>query len=409
MRRADACVHLAAALGVENVVDNPLETLLANVRGADVVMAAAARHARKLLFASSSEVYGKQSGEALTELDDCTIGAPSRSRWSYAIAKQFGESLAHAYVQCEGADIAAVRFFNVVGPRQSTAYGMVLPRFMDQALANEPLTIYGDGSQTRCFTSVYDAVRAVVGLLDSDSAAGATYNIGSSTPVRIDDLAARVIKRSRSRSRTICVPYARAYGSGYEAFAGGRPEPARDRIQRRSSSEALSRPCVGRSRPREPQCCNARDAARASAERPAHPNIDLPWTTTRQRRPAFSVSSDRHSAGDVRDSPTAALAARGGRPPCRRQDPIEPPRRSSRRRRSEGRHGPRRAGGSPRPSRSRSTPSPRRARRCLPRSRRHRPRRTRFPRSPRRARLRPASRPGSPRPRRRPSLSPRRS
>ena len=224
MRRADACVHLAAALGVENVVDNPLETLLANVRGADVVMAAAARHARKLLFASSSEVYGKQSGEALTELDDCTIGAPSRSRWSYAIAKQFGESLAHAYVQCEGADIAAVRFFNVVGPRQSTAYGMVLPRFMDQALANEPLTIYGDGSQTRCFTSVYDAVRAVVGLLDSDSAAGATYNIGSSTPVRIDDLAARVIKRSRSRSRTICVPYARAYGSGYEELGRRIPD-----------------------------------------------------------------------------------------------------------------------------------------------------------------------------------------
>jgi UDP-glucose 4-epimerase len=216
MRRADACVHLAAALGVQNIVDNPLETLLANVRGADVVMAAAARLGRKLLFASSSEVYGKRGGDALTERDDCMIGAPSRSRWSYAIAKQFGESLAHAYVQCANADMAAVRFFNVVGPRQSTAYGMVLPRFVGQALASEPLTIYGDGSQTRCFTSVYDAVSAVTGLLDCETASGNTYNIGSSRSVRIDDLAGRVIKHSRSRSQIVFVPYASAYGAGYE-------------------------------------------------------------------------------------------------------------------------------------------------------------------------------------------------
>ncbi|MGH2839619.1 MAG: NAD-dependent epimerase/dehydratase family protein [Solirubrobacteraceae bacterium] len=224
MSRVDACVHLAAALGVQNIVDNPLGTLLANVRGTDVVMAAAARHERKLLFASSSEVYGKGGGEALTESDDCTIGAPSRSRWSYAIAKQFGESLAHAYVQCERADMAAVRFFNVIGPRQSPAYGMVLPRFVEQALASEPLTIYGDGSQTRCFTSVHDAVAAVVGLLDCTTAAGATYNIGSAQPVRIDDLAARVIARSRSRSQIAYVPYERAYGRGYEELGQRVPD-----------------------------------------------------------------------------------------------------------------------------------------------------------------------------------------
>lgn len=224
MQRADACVHLAAALGVRNIVDNPLDTLLGNVGGAQVLMAAAARHGRKLLFASSSEVYGKQSGDALTERDDCTIGAPSRSRWSYAIAKQFGESLAHAYVQCEGADMAAVRFFNAVGPRQNPAYGMVLPRFVEQAIANEPLTLYGDGSQTRCFTSVHDAVRALVGLLDCDTAAGATYNIGAPASISIADLAARVIERARSRSQVILVPYETAFGSGFEELGTRVPD-----------------------------------------------------------------------------------------------------------------------------------------------------------------------------------------
>jgi UDP-glucose 4-epimerase len=237
MRRADACVHLAAALGVQNIVDNPLETLLANVRGADVVMAAAARHDCRLLFASSSEVYGKGAGDALTERDDCTIGAPSRSRWSYAIAKQFGESLAHAYAQCGRADMAAVRFFNIVGPRQSSAYGMVLPRFVGQALASEPLTIYGDGSQTRCFTSVHDAVRAVVGLLDCETAGGGTYNIGASRPIRIDDLAARVIERSHSRSQIVFVPYASAYGSGYEEL--GRRVPDTTALRDRTGWSAL--------------------------------------------------------------------------------------------------------------------------------------------------------------------------
>jgi len=226
MRRADACVHLAAALGVQNIVDNPLETLLANVRGADVVLAAAARHECRLLFASSSEVYGKGAGDALTERDDCTIGAPSRSRWSYAIAKQFGESLAHAYAQCDRADMAAVRFFNVVGPRQSSAYGMVLPRFVGQALASEPLTIYGD-----------DAVRAVVGLLDCETAGGGTYNVGAPRPVRIDDLAARVIERAHSRSQVVFVPYASAYGSGYEEL--GRRVPDTTALRDRTGWSAL--------------------------------------------------------------------------------------------------------------------------------------------------------------------------
>jgi len=166
----DVCVHFAAALGVKRIVDRPLESLLANVRGADVVMAAANEAGCRLMFASSSEVYGKRSGDALTELADCTIGAPSYARWSYAIAKQFGEALANAYRQDAEAAITTVRLFNIVGPRQSSAYGMVLPQFVAQALADRPITIYGDGSQSRCFTSVHDAIDALELLLTSDEA-----------------------------------------------------------------------------------------------------------------------------------------------------------------------------------------------------------------------------------------------
>jgi UDP-glucose 4-epimerase len=224
MREADVCLHLAAALGVKRIVDQPLETLLANVRGTDIVMAAANRLGRRLLFASSSEVYGKRTAEGLREDADCTIGAPARSRWSYAIGKQFGESLAHAYIQDAGADITAVRLFNVVGPRQSRAYGMVLPRFVAQALAGKPLTIYGDGRQSRCFTSIHDVVNAIEGLLGSNSAGGATYNIGASKPIRIDELARRVIDRAGSLSGIVRIPYSRAYGAGYEELGSRVPD-----------------------------------------------------------------------------------------------------------------------------------------------------------------------------------------
>jgi nucleoside-diphosphate-sugar epimerase len=224
MREADVCLHLAAALGVKRIVDQPLETLLANVRGTDIVMAAANRLGRRLLFASSSEVYGKRTAEGLREDADCTIGAPARSRWSYAIGKQFGESLAHAYTQDAGADIITVRLFNVVGPRQSRAYGMVLPRFVAQAIAGKPLTIYGDGTQSRCFTSVHDVVNAVEGLLGSNSAGGATYNVGASKSIRIDELACRVIDRAGSPSCIVQIPYAQAYGAGYEELGSRVPD-----------------------------------------------------------------------------------------------------------------------------------------------------------------------------------------
>lgn len=224
MQEVDVCVHLAAAVGVKRIVDHPLEALLTNIRGTDVVLAAAVALGRKVLFASSSEVYGKRSAEGLKEDSDCTIGAPSRARWSYAIAKQFGESLGLSYRQDAGADVTTVRFFNVVGPRQSGAYGMVLPRFVSQALAGEPLTIYGDGTQSRCFTSVHDAVGAVDGLLSCDSRAGGTYNVGSATPIRVDELARRVIARVGSRSEIAYIPYAEAYGPGYEELGRRVPD-----------------------------------------------------------------------------------------------------------------------------------------------------------------------------------------
>jgi len=271
MREADVCLHLAAALGVKRIVDHPLETLLANVRGTDIVMAAANRLGRRLLFASSSEVYGKRTAEGLSEDADCTIGAPARSRWSYAIGKLFGESLAHAYIQDAGADIITVRLFNVVGPRQSGAYGMVLPRFVAQAIAGKPLTIYGDGTQSRCFTSIHDVVNAVEGLLGSNSAGGATYNVGASKSIRIDELARMVIDRAGSSSCIVRIPYPQAYGAGYEELGSRVPdtsalrgstgrEPLRGIEQmideviesQRAAAPRVVRLPAGRSRPRRP-------------------------------------------------------------------------------------------------------------------------------------------------------------
>jgi UDP-glucose 4-epimerase len=227
MGRADVCVHLAAALGVTRIVDRPLSTLLSNMRGADIVLGTAHGYGIPLMFSSSSEVFGKQNGPALREDDDCTIGAPSRSRWSYAIAKQLGESLVNAYVQDAGARMCVVRFFNIVGARQNGAYGMVLTRFVDQALAGSALTVHGDGSQSRCFTSVHDAVSAVDALLTADWEPGSVYNVGVSTALRVDDLARRVIERTGSRSELTFVPYREAYGPGYEELGRRIPDTSR--------------------------------------------------------------------------------------------------------------------------------------------------------------------------------------
>jgi UDP-glucose 4-epimerase len=224
MEAADGCVHLAARLGVEQIVTRPLSCLRENILGADIVMEAAARHGKRLIFSSSSEVYGKLNQRNLSETSDRLIGSPAKSRWSYAIAKEFGESLAHAYVQQTGADMRVVRLFNTVGPRQASKYGMVLARFVRQALGGEPLTVYGDGTQSRCFTDVRDVVRGLDLLLHCDRAAGGAYNIGTSAPISVVALAHLVLERTGSLSPLVFVPYAEAHAPGFEELGNRSPD-----------------------------------------------------------------------------------------------------------------------------------------------------------------------------------------
>jgi UDP-glucose 4-epimerase len=224
MASADVCLHLASAVGVQLIVDRPLDSLLSNMRGIDIVLAAAARRRRRLLYTSTSEVYGKNSGTALSETDDRVVGSPFVARWSYATAKALGEALLHGYAREQAAPFTAARLFNTVGPRQRGAYGMVVPRFVRQAIAGEDLTVYGNGTQSRCFVHVADTVRALLLLIDSDEAAGRVFNVGSSHEVPIIELAAKVIERTGSESRVQLVPYEHAYGEGFEELGRRMPD-----------------------------------------------------------------------------------------------------------------------------------------------------------------------------------------
>ena len=224
MRNANQCIHLASAVGVQMIVNEPLDTLMRSVRSSNVVMHAATRNGVRVLFSSTSEVYGKQSHRLLAEDDDLIFGSPSKGRWTYAIAKSFGEALIHGYSRQRGVDATIVRLFNCVGPRQTGTYGMVLPRFVRQALAGENLTVYGDGKQTRCFTHVRDTVAALLALSDADGACGHTYNIGTPSLISIYELARRVIVRSGSDSGIMLVPYEEAYPSGFEELGTRVPD-----------------------------------------------------------------------------------------------------------------------------------------------------------------------------------------
>lgn len=226
MRSVDRCFHLASTVGVQLVVERPLDTLLRNVRGADTVLGAAQRHGRWLLFSSTSEVYGKTSAGALSEQSDTVLGSPFKARWSYAIAKAFGEALAHGYCREMKAEMVVVRLFNTVGPRQTGRYGMVLPRFVRQALAGEELTVFGNGTQSRCFIHVHDTVAGLISLCDTPGAVGAPYNIGATTETPIIELARRVIERSGSDSSIRLVPYEDAYDEGFEELGNRKPDTA---------------------------------------------------------------------------------------------------------------------------------------------------------------------------------------
>ncbi|MDT5038099.1 MAG: UDP-glucose 4-epimerase [Micromonosporaceae bacterium] len=227
VHQSDTVVHLAAAVGVKLVVDQPLRSLTTNIRGAQVVIEAAHRHRRKVLVASTSEIYGKNASGPLAENAERVLGSPDVMRWSYSTAKAVDEVLANAYHRELGLDALVVRFFNTVGPRQSPAYGMVLPRLVRQALRGEPLTIYGDGRQTRCFAHVADVVDAVIRLLDEEAAIGQTFNIGSPQEISIRRLAQLIIECTGSDSAVEFMSYERAYGPGFEDMTRRVPDTRR--------------------------------------------------------------------------------------------------------------------------------------------------------------------------------------
>ena len=216
VNNTDYVFHLAAAVGVFNIVNNPLASLLTNIRGTENVLDAAYAAKTPVFLTSSSEVYGKNVSDSLKESDDRILGSPVTLRWSYSEAKAIDESLAYAYFVEKQLETRIVRFFNTVGPRQLGAYGMVVPRFVKSALTNEPITIYGDGNQTRCFAHVYDVIDAVMAIAFAENTIGKVINIGNDYEISINELAKKVMAETNSKSEVVYVPYEEAYGGGFE-------------------------------------------------------------------------------------------------------------------------------------------------------------------------------------------------
>jgi len=216
IEQADLSLHMAAALGVNTILENPIESVSTNFTGSEVILNAATKLGKRLLIASTSEVYGKNPKQPLSETDDRVVGAPQKIRWTYSDAKALEEAVAHALFLTKGLKVTTVRLFNTVGPRQTGHYGMVVPRFVQSALKNEPITIYGDGKQSRVFCHVADAIRAIVSLSTTDSTIGEVYNVGGVGEVSILELANKVIERTNSDSKITFTPYDKAYPVGYE-------------------------------------------------------------------------------------------------------------------------------------------------------------------------------------------------
>jgi len=244
IHKCDVVVHLAAAVGVKLIVEEPLRSFTTNIRGSEIVIESAFRHRRPILLASTSEIYGKNTNVPLREDADRLLGSPTVARWAYSLPT------------------TVVRLFNTVGPRQSPAYGMVVPRLSRQAAAGEPLTIYGDGSQTRCFCHVSDVVEALLGLLDNPEAVGGVFNVGSQEEISIYSLAERIIERARSGSTIQLVPYEDAYAAGFEdmqrrvpsidkiaALTGWKPVRTLDDILTETLAEAVAAHGLDRAAP----------------------------------------------------------------------------------------------------------------------------------------------------------------
>lgn len=227
--QCDVVFHLAAAVGVQLIADAPVHTIETNIAGTEVVLESANKFGRRIMLASSSEVYGKSEKIPFGEDDDFVLGGTAFSRWAYACSKAIDEFLGQAFHQQYGLGVVSARFFNTIGPRQTGRYGMVVPRFVQWALKDEPIQIYGSGQQTRCFCYVKDLVDAVIELMDCEPAAGKVFNIGSSEEVTMEALANRIIEITGSKSRKEFVPYEIAYGRPIEDLM--RRVPNTNRIQ----------------------------------------------------------------------------------------------------------------------------------------------------------------------------------
>ena len=229
IEQTDLVLHMAAALGVANIMNSPIESISTNITGSEVVLLAATKFKKRIVIASTSEIYGKNPKQPLNEEDDRVIGTPQNIRWSYSDAKAIEEAMARALYLEKQLAVTTVRFFNTVGPRQTGKYGMVVPRFVQAALQNDDLVVHGDGTQSRVFCHVEDAIAGLLSLLKHDSSIGDVFNIGGEGEVSINDLAKLIISKTNSKSSVKYIPYANAYPVGFEDMQRRVPDTSKIR------------------------------------------------------------------------------------------------------------------------------------------------------------------------------------
>jgi UDP-glucose 4-epimerase len=224
IENCDLVIHMAASVGVKNILKNPIESISTNFFGSEIILKASVKFDKRIVLASTSEIYGKNSKHLLSETDDRVVGPPQRFRWSYSDAKALEESIAHAYFLANDLRVTTLRFFNTVGPRQSGKYGMVMPRFIKAAMEGNSIEIYGDGTQSRVFCHVNDAVTAIMKISDTEKTIGEVINIGGKEEVTITELANLVIKKVGSQSKIIYIPYSESYEYGFEDIQRRAPD-----------------------------------------------------------------------------------------------------------------------------------------------------------------------------------------
>ena len=225
--KSDLVLHMAAAVGVHTILEKPIESISTNFAGSEIVLNACVKYRKKIVIASTSEIYGKNAHQPLSETDDRVMGSPQKLRWSYADSKALEEAMAHALFLANGLEVITLRFFNVVGPRQLGSYGMVLPRFVESALRHKPINVFGDGNQTRVFCHVLDAVNAILRLVSSEKAIGEVFNIGGREEISIKNLALKVIDITKSESKVVFSPYSDSYEPGFEDMLRRVPDLAK--------------------------------------------------------------------------------------------------------------------------------------------------------------------------------------